>query len=134
MKSKIFILIALLLSSWWCLADTAQDIYAFPTTQQQYQFNNLTQKLRCLVCQNESLADSNAPLAQDLRNTIAQMILQKKSNQEIIAYLVDRYGDFVLYQPRLTDQTLLLWLIPPLLLLIGVLLLGVILLPRGTKS
>ncbi|GIX54312.1 cytochrome c-type biogenesis protein (plasmid) [Sphaerotilus sulfidivorans] len=79
----------------------------------------LTAELRCLVCQNESLADSNAPLALDLKREIAQRVAAGDSDAQIIDFLVERYGDFVTYRPPLRAGTLLLWLGPPALLLVG---------------
>lgn len=79
----------------------------------------LTAELRCLVCQNESLADSNAPLALDLKREIAQRVAAGDSDAQIIDFLVERYGDFVTYRPPLRAGTLLLWLGPPALLLGG---------------
>ena len=80
---------------------------------------NLSEKLRCLVCQNQTIADSNAELAQDLRRQIHQQIAAGKTDDEIVDYMVARYGDFVLYQPPVKPTTVLLWAGPALLLLIG---------------
>jgi len=79
----------------------------------------LSEKLRCLVCQNQSIADSNAELAQDLRGQIREQIAAGKTDDEIIAYMVARYGDFVLYEPPLKATTVLLWAGPALLILGG---------------
>ncbi len=79
----------------------------------------LSEKLRCLVCQNQTIADSNADLAQDLRRQIREQIAAGKSDREIVDYMVARYGDFVLYQPPLKPTTLLLWAGPALLVVIG---------------
>jgi cytochrome c-type biogenesis protein CcmH len=79
----------------------------------------MSQELRCLVCQNSTLADSDAPLAADLRNEIRVQMRAGKSDQEIIDYLVARYGDFVRYRPPINSNTVLLWFGPFLLLLIG---------------
>ena len=79
----------------------------------------LAVELRCLVCQNQTLADSNAPLAEDLRREVREMIAKNMSDQDIINFLVERYGDFVFYRPRLMWQTLLLWFGPLLFLLLG---------------
>jgi cytochrome c-type biogenesis protein CcmH len=76
----------------------------------------LAEKLRCLVCQNQSIADSNAELANDLRGQIREQLAAGKSDDEIVRYMVDRYGDFVLYQPPFKATTLLLWAGPALLL------------------
>src|SRR5258708_2447407 len=80
----------------------------------------LTQQLRCLVCQNETLADSRADLAEDLRKEIREQMKAGKSDQEIIAFLTQRYGDFVLYKPPVKPTTYLLWFFPFVLLLGGI--------------
>jgi cytochrome c-type biogenesis protein CcmH len=80
----------------------------------------LAEELRCLVCQNQTIADSNAPLAVDLRNQIRTQIAQGRSDDDIRAYMVERYGDFVLYKPPFHAGTALLWLGPPLLVAAGV--------------
>ena len=81
----------------------------------------LAKQLRCLVCQNETIADSRASLAQDLRGKLREQIAAGKSDQEVIQYMTDRYGDFVLYRPPLKATTVLLWTGPFLLLAIGLL-------------
>jgi len=85
------------------------EAFQFDNPEQEDRFQQLTQELRCLVCQNQNLADSNADLAQDLRHQVYKMIRAGQSNQEIIGYMVDRYGDFVLYRPPVQSNTLLLW-------------------------
>lgn len=84
----------------------------------------LAEKLRCLVCQNQSIADSNAELANDLRGQIREQIAAGRSDDEIVSYMVNRYGDFVLYQPPLKMTTVLLWAGPALLLVGGALVLA----------
>ena len=79
----------------------------------------LSQELRCLVCQNQTLADSSAPLAEDLRREIRELIEKGMTDEEITAYLVARYGDFVRYRPPLKSQTALLWAGPIILLVTG---------------
>jgi len=79
----------------------------------------LGEKLRCLVCQNQTIEDSNAELAQDLRRQIREQIASGRTDTEIVDYMVARYGDFVLYQPPVKATTVLLWAGPALLLLIG---------------
>jgi cytochrome c-type biogenesis protein CcmH len=81
--------------------------------------NKLSQELRCLVCQNETLAESRADLAEDLRDEIRQQMKAGKSDQEIIAFLTERYGQFILYRPQVTPTTYLLWFGPFVLLLAG---------------
>ena len=80
----------------------------------------LAEQLRCLVCQNQTIADSNAELAVDLRRQIREQIAQGKSDSEITGFMVERYGDFVLYRPPVKPTTLLLWLGPPVLLLAAI--------------
>jgi len=92
---------------------------AFDSTEQEARFKDLTLELRCLVCQNQNLADSDAPLAQQLRGEIFDMLQEGKSDQEITGFMVDRYGDFVLYRPPLQGNTLALWIMPIVILLIG---------------
>ncbi len=90
----------------------------FANHAQELRFQHLTRQLRCPMCQNETLADSNAPIARDLRNQIFQMMQHGSSDDEIKQYLVARYSNFVLYNPPLTAGTWLLWF-GPLLILLG---------------
>lgn len=96
-----------------------QEPLIFENQQQQDRFDNLTKELRCLVCQNQSLADSDAQLAHDLRREVHTMLQTGASNAEIKQFMVQRYGDFVLYLPPVQQNTYLLWLAPLGLLLIG---------------
>ena len=97
-----------------------EEYYPFSLPQDQQRFQTLTSELRCLVCQNENLAESNAALAIDLRNQIYKQIQRGESNQAIIRYLVARYGDYILYRPPLNIATLLLWATPFLILFFGI--------------
>lgn len=81
--------------------------------------SEISSQLRCLVCQNQSIADSNAELAMDLKRQVVKQIAEGKSNQQIIDFMVDRYGDFVLYNPPFKLSTLLLWLGPALIFVLG---------------
>jgi cytochrome c-type biogenesis protein CcmH len=108
---------AFALSAGWPLAAPAAD--AVPTEMDPVKAARavkLAEKLRCLVCQNQSIADSNAELANDLRRQIREQIAAGKSDDEIVDYMVNRYGDFVLYQPPFKATTVLLWAGPALLL------------------
>lgn len=101
--------------------DMAQEMAEHPLDPvMEQRLVNLAQKLRCLVCQNESLASSHADLAEDLRREVRDQMSKGKNDQEIIDYLVARYGDFVLYEPPVKRYTLLLWFGPFALLLVGV--------------
>jgi cytochrome c-type biogenesis protein CcmH len=92
---------------------------AFSDPAIQARYESITRELRCLVCQNETIADSNAPLAADLRREVREMVAAGKTNDEIREFMLARYGDFVLYRPRVTPVTLLLWAAPVLFLLLG---------------
>src|SRR5438552_10920927 len=105
-----------------CLAFTAGAKEAQPDAadpQLEKRVMKLSQELRCLVCQNETLADSRADLAEDLRSKIREQMKAGKSDKEIVAFLTDRYGDFVLYRPPVKPTTYLLWFGPFVLLLAG---------------
>ncbi|HWU76603.1 MAG TPA: cytochrome c-type biogenesis protein [Rhodanobacter sp.] len=91
----------------------------FASHAQQLRFQQLTRQLRCPMCQNETLADSNAPIARDLRNQIFTLMQQGRSDDEIKQYLVARYSDYILYDPPLKPGTWLLWFGPLLILLAG---------------
>jgi len=94
---------------------------AFEDQKLQARYEQITHELRCLVCQNEAIADSNATLAADLRRQVREMIAAGKSDDDVRDFMLARYGDFVLYKPRLTPVNFLLWAAPVLLLVIGVL-------------
>ena len=87
--------------------------------EQLARFQALSQELRCLVCQNQNIADSNAELAQDLRSVVIEKIKAGQTDDEIRAFMTERYGDFVLYDPPLKPSTLLLWFGPAFLFLVG---------------
>ena len=104
-----------------CLPVHAADTpLKFDDPAQELRYQSLLSELRCLVCQNQSLADSHADLAQDLREEVHGMMAQGKGNDEILAFMVQRYGDFVLYRPPVRSGTWILWFGPFVLLLIAV--------------
>ncbi len=98
----------------------AVEIREFDTPQMESDYNQLIDELRCLVCQNQNLADSDAELAQDLRQQTFELLQEGQSRKEIMEYMVERYGDFVLYRPQVKTSTYLLWF-GPFVLLVGVL-------------
>ncbi|PJK11168.1 cytochrome C biogenesis protein [Lysobacteraceae bacterium NML120232] len=121
-------LYALLLSLAFCLPHTAHpqvqgDISPpeFRDSFEEARFRALTHELRCVMCQNQSLADSNAEIARDLRNEVLVLLRQGKTDAEIRDFMVARYGEFVLYKPRLQAHTALLWFGPLLLVMVGAL-------------
>ncbi|HEY5776553.1 MAG TPA: cytochrome c-type biogenesis protein [Xanthomonadales bacterium] len=131
--SKIFILVLTLTLSASVLAQRSpvQEPMVFQSQQQEERFNQLARELRCLVCQNQNLADSDAQLAHDLRAEVHEMLVAGKSDDEIKTFMVDRYGDFVLYRPPVQENTYLLWLAPLVLLLGGAFILRVIIKKRA---
>ena len=122
MKSQAKIIIRLLTimllwSSACSIAIALSTTGLLPEQEQRY--HNLLHELRCLVCQNQSLAESDAGLASDLRDEVKKMIIEGADDNEIFKFMTERYGDFVLYQPPFKPQNYLLWVAPFLLLLIG---------------
>jgi len=101
----------------WSQAKEAAPAAADPALEQRVM--TLAAELRCLVCQNQTIADSSAPLAEDLRNQVREKMRQGSSDSQIIDFMVERYGDFVLYRPPVKATTLLLWFGPLLLLAAG---------------
>lgn len=100
-------------SSW------AIEVYDFETQEQEALYQQLTKELRCLMCQNQNLADSNAGLAKDLKDQVAEFVIAGQDAESIKQYMVERYGDFVTYEPPLNASTLFLWFSPLLVFLIG---------------
>src|SRR5438046_6988162 len=123
MKRPVVLLLLLLLSCMAFALATVAAQSAADDPAMEARLRNLSQELRCLVCQNETLADSRADLAEDLRKEIREQMQQGKSDQEIIAFLTQRYGDFVLYKPPVKATTYLLWFGPFVLLIAGTLVL-----------
>lgn len=101
-------------------AYAAIDVHTFDSVEQEEQFQSLSSKLRCPKCQNNTIADSNAGLAQDLRQKVYEMTKEGKSEQQIIDYMVARYGNFVTYDPPMTLATSILWFGPLSVLVLGV--------------
>lgn len=104
------------------------EAYPFENTEQEEKYKNLIEELRCLVCQNQNLAASNAELAQDMRRKTYELVSAGRSEQEVVDYMVQRYGDFVMYRPPLRSSTMLLW-IGPFVILIG----GIVVLLRFVR-
>jgi cytochrome c-type biogenesis protein CcmH len=114
-------LLSLLLALLACVAQGGEAAPAAADPAPEARMNRITAELRCLVCQNQTIADSHSGLATDLRQQVREMLQRGQSEQEIIDYMTARYGDFVLYRPPFKASTVLLWLGPLLLLVVGVL-------------
>lgn len=121
-----FLLIVLLALS---ATTFALDNIADPAIEAR--LKRLSTELRCLVCQNSTLADSDAPLARDLRNEIRKLMIEGKTDDEVVQYLVARYGDFVRFRPPVNTSTALLWFGPFLMLIIGAMTLFIMLKRRN---
>jgi cytochrome c-type biogenesis protein CcmH len=106
----------------------------FHNAAEEQRFQKLSAELRCVMCQNQSLADSNAQIARDLRHEVLELMRQGKSDREIKDFLVARYGEFVLYRPQMEGRTWLLWFGPALLLLAGGVLVAGIVRKRATVA
>ena len=127
MKKTWLFLTALLFSS---MAFSAIDALNFTSPQQESDYHQLTQSLRCPQCQNNNIADSNATIAVDMRGKVFELLQEGKSKNDVVDYMVARYGNFVTYDPPMTVSTLVLWIAPLLLVLLGV----VFLLRRKPKA
>lgn len=127
MKKTWLFLTALLFSS---MAFSAIDALNFTSPQQESDYHQLTQSLRCPQCQNNNIADSNATIAVDMRGKVFELLQEGKSKNDVVDYMVARYGNFVTYDPPMTASTLVLWIVPLLLVLLGV----VFLLRRKPKT
>ena len=101
------------------ITTAAIDVYQFETVEDEQRFRELIKELRCPKCQNQAISDSDADIAQDMRAQVARMIEDGRSDDEIVSYFVERYGDFVTYQPPLRAETLVLWVLPGVVLLLG---------------
>lgn len=115
MKWLLFSLSLLLTTS--ALAQT--DRYVFDTDEQAVRFEELTKELRCPKCQNQNIADSDAIVAKDLRERVVELVKEGNTKDEVIDYMIDRYGYFVHYDPPVTPATLVLWVLPVLIVIVG---------------
>ncbi|WP_290705533.1 cytochrome c-type biogenesis protein [Amphritea sp.] len=113
------------------LVSAAIDTYEFKDEVTRERFQSLASELRCPKCQNQNIADSNSPIAKDLREELHRMLQDGANDQQVVDFMVGRYGEFVLYRPRMSEQTYLLWYGPAVLLLIGVV---VVLLVSGKRK
>lgn len=111
--------LAVLLVAWSTLAAGGIEVFSFDDPTQEERFNRLTDELRCLVCQNQSLSESNAELAKDLRHEVYGMIRSGASDEQIVDFMVARYGDFVRYRPPVKPTTYALWAGPFVVLALG---------------
>lgn len=110
------------------------DTYEFPDEVTKKRFQQLVYELRCPKCQNQNLADSNSMIAVDLRKQIYDMLMDGRSDMEIVNFMVERYGDYVLYKPKVTAATYLLWYGPIVFIIIGGIIIAVFVRKSSTKA
>ena len=116
----IRLVLGVAISLFVAVAFAAQPLLQFDSPDQELRYRSLIDELRCLVCQNQNLADSNAELAQDLRDRTYTMIREGASDNQIVDYMVERYGSFVLYKPPLSGTTIALWFGPAIILALAI--------------
>ncbi len=133
MLKVLMALIVLWLSSFNAQAWTS-DTYVFEDPVTETRYKALVKELRCPKCQNQNLADSNSPIAADLRREVYELLQQNKSDIEIVDFMVKRYGEFVLYRPKVSSLTYVLWFGPVILLVVGFLILMTILRKKPAKK
>ncbi len=131
--ARFALLLTLILSCATALGQ-ARDVYRFDSRELEQRFQNLTAELRCPKCQNQNIADSNAPISEDMRNEVYRMMRQGASDEEITSALVSRFGEFVRYKPKVEGRTILLWATPALVVLIGVVIVVVTVRRSGPKA
>ena len=111
-KRTLLLTLTMLLSITTTTATAQEEIHKFDTPEQRALYMQLADELRCPKCQNQNIADSNASVAKDLRNKVHKLVMQGQDKQQIINFMVERYGHFVYYKPPVTAATLILWLLP----------------------
>ncbi|ASN86057.1 MULTISPECIES: cytochrome c-type biogenesis protein [Pectobacterium] len=114
---RVISFLSALLLSFSVLASS--EVLRFDNATQEQQFRELTMQLRCPKCQNNSIADSNSMIASDMRQKVYELMQQGQTKEQVVDYMVDRYGYFVTYEPPITPFTVLLWLLPALFLVVG---------------
>ncbi len=129
---KSLLVLVLLLFSLPALA--VIETYTFNNDVDQRRYQSFVEELRCPKCQNQNLSGSNSPIAADLRGELYRLINEGKSDTEIVQFMLDRYGDFILYRPRFTPQTAILWLAPAILLLSGLVVVVMVLRRRSNSD
>lgn len=134
MWHRLFAFLVLVAVSPLSAAD-ARDVYGFDTQAQEQRFQTLISELRCPKCQNQNIADSNAPISKDMREEVYRMMSDGATNEEIVGALVDRFGEFVRYKPEVDSRTILLWATPAIVVLGGLMVVaGIVMRSRRTSQ
>ena len=129
-----FILVLFTIIVSFSVAAFTSDTYTFDNEVTEKRYKSLVKDLRCPKCQNQNLADSNSAIATDLRREVYELLMQGKADIEIVDFMVKRYGEFVLYRPKVSSITYVLWFGPAFLLLIGVIVVIVIVRRKPIKT
>lgn len=111
-----------------------QDMYPLETSDQQAQFQQLLSELRCPKCQNQNIADSDAPIAEDMRNEVYRMVKEGADEQTVVDAMIERFGEFVHYKPAFDARTALLWLLPAIVVAIGLIVIVLIVRRSGRQG
>lgn len=130
MRAWCLLFLLLLGSNTWAVIDT----YEFDTDVERLRYHSFINEMRCPKCQNQNLSGSDSPIAMDLRRELYEMIQDGRSDKEIVDFMVERYGDYILYRPRVTSVTYLLWFGPAALLLLGIVVLIMIVRQRRRSA
>jgi len=134
MLRQVCVLLLLVAIAPLSVAD-ARDVYGFETQEQEQRFQTLISELRCPKCQNQNIADSNAPISKDMRDEVYRMMSDGASNDEIVGALVNRFGEFVRYKPEVDSRTILLWATPAIVVLGGLMVVaGIVIRSRRTSQ
>jgi cytochrome c-type biogenesis protein CcmH len=131
---RAFRLLLVTCAFWVSSALAVVDLHEFESAEQEKRYQQLASELRCPKCQNQNLTGSDSQIAKDLRREVYRLVLEGKSNNEIKDFMVARYGDYVLYNPRLQSNTYVLWFAPVALLLIGMIVVAQIVIRRRPKA
>lgn len=131
-KSSLTGLFAVWLLAFATFSMAVVETYEFENEHQRVQYMELVETLRCPKCQNQNIDDSNAPIATDMRKAVYKLIQEGKSNDQVVDYMVSRFGEFVVYKPKLDPKTYLLWFGPALVCVLG--LIFVILIARKSRT
>lgn len=128
MARRVSLLLAVVLVPVWLAGpvSAAIEVHRFDTPLMQQRYDDLVDNLRCPKCQNQAIGDSNSPISADMRKRVVQLLEEGRSDREIQDYMVRRFGDYVLYNPRLSGRTWLLWGLPAGLVVLGALIIGLI--------
>lgn len=130
-RPLIMLSVLSVLAIWSSGSFAAIDAYSFPDDESRARYDRLIEELRCPQCLNTSIAGSDSMISKDLRREVHRMIIDGKTDDEILDYMHERYGDFILYKPRLMRRTLLLWFGPLLILLVALAFLGRLIVKRS---